>query len=328
MSPATFVKLAPGDPAPWFTAASTSRPDYAFDTAAGRYLLLCFYGSTADPLSRAALHAVASDRGLFDDARLSFFAVSNDPADQAQNRIKASLPGIRIFWDFDGAVSRAYGALAGNGQAQGGLPQRRLWIVLGPDLRVLRVLPFAADGTEQAELFAFLEALPPLGQVAGIVVQAPVLFLPNVFEPELCATLISQYERAGGVESGYMIEADGKTVRAYDAKRKRRKDHEIADPALRATIMGRFTRRIVPEITKAFQFRTTRIERYIVGCYSAEDGGHFRPHRDNTTKGTAHRRFAVSINLNADFEGGELSFPEYGPRGFKPPPGGAVVFSC
>src|SRR5262245_22736140 len=70
------------------------------------------------------------------------------------------------------------------------------------------------------------------------------------------------------------------------------------------------------------------MERYIVGCYSAEDRGHFRAHRDNTTKGTAHRRFAVSINLNAEFEGGEINFPEYGPRSFKPPPGGAVVFSC
>jgi predicted 2-oxoglutarate/Fe(II)-dependent dioxygenase YbiX len=70
------------------------------------------------------------------------------------------------------------------------------------------------------------------------------------------------------------------------------------------------------------------MERYIVSCYSAEDGGHFRPHRDNTTKGTAHRRFAVSINLNDDFEGGEVSFPEYGPRSFKAPVGGAVVFSC
>ena len=70
------------------------------------------------------------------------------------------------------------------------------------------------------------------------------------------------------------------------------------------------------------------MERYIVSCYAAEDGGHFRPHRDNTTQGTAHRRFAVSINLNSEFEGGEVSFPEYGPRSYKAPPGGAVVFSC
>jgi predicted 2-oxoglutarate/Fe(II)-dependent dioxygenase YbiX len=72
----------------------------------------------------------------------------------------------------------------------------------------------------------------------------------------------------------------------------------------------------------------TRMERYIVSCYSAEDSGHFRAHRDNTTKGTAHRRFAVSINLNSEFEGGEVSFPEYGPRSFRPPPGGAVIFPC
>jgi hypothetical protein len=71
-----------------------------------------------------------------------------------------------------------------------------------------------------------------------------------------------------------------------------------------------------------------QMERFLVGCYRAEDSGHFAPHRDNTTKGTAHRRFAASVNLNSDFDGGEVSFPEYNPRGFKPPPGGAVVFSC
>ena len=37
---------------------------------------------------------------------------------------------------------------------------------------------------------------------------------------------------------------------------------------------------------------------------------------------------AVSINLNADYEGGDLRFPEYGSRTYRPPPGGAVVFSC
>lgn len=40
-----FVNLAPGNPAPWFHAASTSNPRYAFDTAAGRYILMCFFGS-------------------------------------------------------------------------------------------------------------------------------------------------------------------------------------------------------------------------------------------------------------------------------------------
>ena len=71
------------------------------------------------------------------------------------------------------------------------------------------------------------------------------------------------------------------------------------------------------------------MERLLVGCYEAEMGGHFRAHRDNTTKGTAHRRFAVTINLNADdYEGGDLCFPEFGPRTYRAPTGGAIVFSC
>ena len=53
------------------------------------------------------------------------------------------------------------------------------------------------------------------------------------------------------------------------------------------------------------------------------------PTATTSTLGTAHRRFAVSINLHAeDFEGGDLRFPEFGPRTYRPPTGGAVVFSC
>jgi predicted 2-oxoglutarate/Fe(II)-dependent dioxygenase YbiX len=108
----------------------------------------------------------------------------------------------------------------------------------------------------------------------------------------------------------------------------RRRDQTIEDLEIISAALARVRRRIVSEIAKVHQFQVTRMERYIVGCYTAEDGGHFRAHRDNTTKGTAHRRFAISINLNAEFEGGEVSLPEYGPRSFKPPQGGAVVLSC
>ena len=37
----------------------------------------------------------------------------------------------------------------------------------------------------------------------------------------------------------------------------------------------------------------------------------------------------MTINLNADdYEGGDLRFPEYGPRTYRAPTGGAIVFSC
>jgi predicted 2-oxoglutarate/Fe(II)-dependent dioxygenase YbiX len=66
-----------------------------------------------------------------------------------------------------------------------------------------------------------------------------------------------------------------------------------------------------------------------VARYDANEGGFFRPHRDNTTSATLHRKFAVTINLNAEnYEGGDLRFPEFGMRTYSAPTGGAVVFSC
>lgn len=130
-----------------------------------------------------------------------------------------------------------------------------------------------------------------------------------------------------------MREKDGKTVHVSDHGFKRRKDFNFGDTAehekLRNAVGARFIRRVVPEIKKAFQFEVTRIERYVVACYESQVGGFFRAHRDNTTKGTAHRRFACTVNLNAgDYEGGELRFPEFGTRTYKAPTGGVVVFSC
>jgi predicted 2-oxoglutarate/Fe(II)-dependent dioxygenase YbiX len=205
---------------------------------------------------------------------------------------------------------------------------RRFWMVLDPMLRVRAVFPFKDDGSDRDEVMAYVRALPPVELFAGFEIPAPVLVIPNVFEPELCRHLIKLYEQHGGEESGFMREVNGKTVGIHDPSHKKRKDYTIDDPGLIQDLQGRIIRRINPEIEKVHFFRPTRMERYIVSCYAAEDGGHFRVHRDNTTKGTAHRRFAVSINLNNEFEGGEVSFPEYGPRLYKAPPGGAVVFSC
>jgi predicted 2-oxoglutarate/Fe(II)-dependent dioxygenase YbiX len=201
-------------------------------------------------------------------------------------------------------------------------------MVLDPMMRVRNVVPFRPDGGDRDEILALVRDLPPVDRFAGFEIPAPVLIVANVFEPEFCRRLIGLYEEHGGEESGFMREVDGKTVPVHNPDHKRRKDYTIEDPELIRETQARIIRRINPEIEKVHCFRPTRMERYIVSCYAAEDGGHFRPHRDNTTKGTAHRRFAVSINLNGGFDGGEVGFPEYGSRSYKAPPGGAVVFSC
>src|SRR5262245_15753227 len=78
-----YVNLGPGDPAPWFHQRCGSNPRYAFDTAAGRYLVLCFFGTAADAAGRGAVEAALASRGAFDDRRASFFGVSIDPRDEA-----------------------------------------------------------------------------------------------------------------------------------------------------------------------------------------------------------------------------------------------------
>jgi peroxiredoxin/predicted 2-oxoglutarate/Fe(II)-dependent dioxygenase YbiX len=325
-----YTTLAPGDPAPWFRQRSTSNPDYRFDTVAGRHVVLCFFGSAADPAAQAALRAVQAHRALFDDARACFFGVSVDPADAENGRVQESMPGIRFFWDFDCAVSRLYGAVAADtAGGETAISMRRFWLLLDPALRVVSSIPFAPDGSDGKAVFEQLRCLRHPGRPAAVAeVPVPVLWLPKVFEPGLCRALIAAYEKHGGTESGFMRDVDGKTKLIHDASHKRRRDFTVEDPATIKAIQNRILRRIKPEIHKVHHFDATRMERYLVACYRAEDGGHFRPHRDNTTRGTAHRRFAVSINLNDDFEGGDLSFPEFGPRTFRPPVGGAVVFSC
>ena len=322
----------PGDPAPWFHAATDRNPRYAFDSVAGRHVLLAFLGSAAaHPPSASAWEALRAARaaGLLDDKRALAFAVSADPADAAPGpdggppRLHDEYPGLRVFRDHGLDLSRLYSAIAAAPAAGGGDPRPSyvpFALLLDPTLRVLASAPIARIG----DLIAALAKLPPPGLHAGVEVPAPVLVLPRVLEPEFCRHLVGLYEAHGGEESGFMREVDGRTVGVHDPGHKRRRDCTIEDQGVRAALRARIQRRLVPEIAKAFQFRVTRIERYIVACYDAAEGGHFRAHRDNTTKGTAHRRFAVTVNLNDGFDGGDLWFPEFGPRRYRAPAGGAV----
>jgi predicted 2-oxoglutarate/Fe(II)-dependent dioxygenase YbiX/peroxiredoxin len=329
MMAAKYVNLTAGDAAPWFEQRSFSNPRFTFDTVAGKYLVLCFFTSLADPQSRAAIDAMLERPDLFDGVTAAFFGVSLDPRDEVEKRCIDQAPGYFYFWDFDGLVSRLYGAVPIDARpGQGPVPARRQWVVLDPTMRVLRVFAFAPDRGDARDVLSYLGSLPPPARFAGFELQAPILYLPNVFEPAFCRKLIALYETHGGEETGFMRQVDGKTVAVHDYRHKRRRDYIIADPTIIQEALAQLQRRLLPQILKAHQFRVTRMERCIVSCYAEADGGHFRAHRDNTTKGTAHRRFAVSINLNDNFDGGEISFPEYGPRSFKMPAGGAVVFSC
>jgi hypothetical protein len=307
--------LSLGEFAPWFAAAAPNHPVFNFSPCAGRYVLLAFLPPPGEARDRA-MAAFDTHAGLFDDQKLTCFMVLRDAASIAAAKNRE--PGLRWFFDAEGTVSRLYGALTPEGS------ENPFWLLLDPFLRVLSSAPMG----EEVRLFAEIQALPAVADHAGVPLYAPVLIAPRIFEPELCKRLIAYYEADGGTPSGVMRDVGGKTVGVLDDF-KRRRDVTIVDENLRREVLVRLRRRLLPEIKRVFQFEATRLERYLIAAYDATDGGYFRPHRDNESLATAHRRFAVSINLNADaFQGGDLRFPEFGPRTYRPPTGGAVVFCC
>jgi len=155
---------------------------------------------------------------------------------------------------------------------------------------------------------------------------APVLMIPDVLDPALCAALIAAHER-DHLPSGMRRMVDGQAVLIPDPSVKSRSDHRLQLPALVAELGRRLAARVLPEIAMAFHYPVTRLEGWKVVCYDAADGGWFRRHRDNLAPDARHRRFALTVNLNDGYSGGTLVFPEYGTAAYRPPRGGAIVFS-
>lgn len=302
-----------GEAAPRFVADTPSMAGFEFDTIGGVYVLLAFLPDDQDGAIQM-LRAMAQHRAMFDGVNAIAFQVTRDPALAAQAK---DIRGLSWFLDLDGQVSRLYGASGIDGG-----PQIN-WVLIDPSMRVMGTAGLA--GTEN--VFRTLASLPPPGQHAGTALHAPILIVPRVFEPELCERLVDLHGQTGGTPTGVMRDEGTRTVAVMDPAKSRR-DVVIEDPALRDELKVRLERRLFPAIEQATAFRCTRIERYLVSRYHADEGGLFRAHRDDTTMGTAHRRFACSINLNDGFVGGDLKFPEFGPRTYRPPVGGAVIFSC
>lgn len=154
---------------------------------------------------------------------------------------------------------------------------------------------------------------------------APVLVLPRVFEPDFCGQVIRLWHKGDHQDSGVSSRYGNVGV----AELKRTEDYMIVEPMMQKTISDRLAYRIGPELAKAFAFdREFTFDAHVILSYSAEGNHFFSAHRDNGAPTTADRAFAVSLNLNDDFEGGELVFPEYSAGRISPPLGAAAVFSC
>lgn len=232
------------------------------------------------------------------------------PEDNAP--LAARLDGVPVLSDSEGAVCD----LLGVGDAPTAL-------LLDPSLRVRATAP-ASDGLPDA-IETWLSGLAA-GTEHEVREQAPVLMIPEVLSETECAELIERWE-SDHAETGIETSRDGARTHALVATAKRRQDHIVQEPARLQGLTQRIGRVLMPAIRRAFAYRATRFEGFKICCYDAEARGFFAPHRDNLSPATAHRRFALSLNLNDDYEGGHLRFPEYGSALYRPGTGGAIVFS-
>ena len=307
-----------GEPAPFFTAAVDGNPRYSIQVAAGRWLVLLAFGSLEGEAAQAAHRTVLARRALFDDARAAFFGLSADPLDREVRGLTAAHAGLRYFWDFD---QQAFSALGLKGLPRPG----QAVFLIDPAFRILMAAPIEETGLVLDRLQAELARDADAAETPG----APVLVLPRVFEPEFCELLIDYFESRPSQDSGFAAEVGGRAELVIDPALKRRRDVVIDHPKLQAAIETRLIHRLLPMVKTAFNWRAEYIERFLIARYAAEDRGFFVAHRDDVVPGSAHRKFAVTVNLNADgFSGGDLRFPEFGPRLYRPQTGGAAVFSC
>ncbi len=314
-----MAHLSIGDFAPWFSTPTIRGDPFSLDLLGGQQVLLCCLPSPANPSNDTILeYFLDHNADTFDGVRNSFVGIVNPDETPRKLHECDSLPGIVLLPDESTAIRNLYGV--GNEKS----PNHPTIFLLNPRLQVVAVFFLAEDLESQLH-----RILTPLESQRVSKQPAPILVIERVFELGLCKALIEYYTEIGGRPTGFVGIRDGQVQEILDTKVKRRRDVVIEEPTLREAVVSRVQRRIVPEVQKAFQFNADRIERHVVVGYDAEEGGFFRPHRDNASPATAHRRFAVSVNLNAgDYEGGDLRFPEFGPTTYRPPRGGAVVFSC
>ena len=287
-------------------ALDLGRYRFAFDPPTPRYAAIAILRSL-DEGAQAGVFAELERRGGSPGAGPTaiFVAVAQERPDAA---FEQQHPGVSFLWNASEILRSASPAPEGG------------WVVVDAALRVVSVHALS-------DSHAALASVDALAKTPRPAVPAPILVLPDVFEPELCDALIQAFEADGGRESGHMKDVGSTSVERLDSAWKRRRDAAIASPALIGAVRARIGRRICPEIRKAFQFVATRTERDLVARYDAETHGHFAQHRDDAGILVAHRRFALSLPLNDDFEGGDLSFPEFSAMTGRPAPGTAIVFS-
>lgn len=310
-----------GDIAPPFVRPDDSGAEFDLcaDDVAGRPLAIVFCpGGIADAAQE--LKSFGSSGDSMRHLGATVIGVSPEPVSEIARHKKAMSLPIPLLSDEDKSVFAAYDAASASGPTT---------VLLRPNRHVLDII---VDGTHAAAALEKFETICANEAEIQAYHRPPVLLVPDVLGPEDCQRLIDIYLDEDtlyvDLESATKPDCDFKTM-VPDYGRVDRIDHMVRDRDTIKFVTGRLQARLLPEIMKAFHYKVTSFESLRIACYEGARQGKAHGHRDNSKPEVAHRRFAVTINLNSEnFEGGGLRFPEYGPECFKPQSGTAAVFSC
>lgn len=289
---------------------------YSLNSQAGRPAVLAFIGRLNVAEARSALAALHERAALFESFGVDLVAFVEIETPQAAAWLNALPPSLRLVfshpdvfaaWAFR-HVEPKFAALDASGR-----------IIAGP----------RAGSPDAVEALLAAIAALPREEPFDDCCPAPVLVVPDIVSPDLCRELIAHFEASetqfGGMAS---VDASGAFRHKVDGGKKHRYDLVLGptDRYLNVLLAG-VAARVIPEVAKAFHVDIGHTDRMLLARYD-ETGGYFRRHRDNAAPAVAFRQFALSINLNDDYDGGYVQFPEYNLRRYRPRAGAGVVFSC
>lgn len=319
-----------GDPGPFIVANDQNgAPAYSHaDLVTGRPIVLLFGAVAEGEAARRCLCTFRDRAADFAALETTIFAISGADLDDAR-RLHAALDlPFTLLMDATGSIGQAYG------RASGGAPQPIVAIVLDPAHRIARILGDGPGGGVADFAIAYIRRHFPR-RAERLAAHPPVLVRPRALSEDDCRRLIEIWHRPAKEWPAEGFASRGHTADPNDFKVLHRGAYgNMIELVLRDASTVRFLdsclqRRVNPEIRTAFQTSVSRRENYRIVRYDATAGGVVRPHRDNPTKETAHRRFTMTVNLNAgDYEGGALRFREYGEQLYDVERGTAVVWSA
>lgn len=295
------------------------------DYFSGHHTLLVFLNELKFDSFTDLLTGLADKQEEYEENNIQIIIITANSDAGVNRKIKRQFQlHCPILNDSTGAIFASYGLLKTHGT-----PCRLVQITPLRQIRKWYNAPSNIKGTLEEIMTTAVESsitqTTPWSQP-----HAPILLIPNVLSQDECKLLISTFTpnvpfsvrqpRQGEFPGDYQIPV-------YEHNRQDRVDQIIKDQNTLGWLEQKIWTRVTPMIKKAFAFEVTRREDLHIARYTGERSGNHIGHRDNTSAATAYRRFAFSMNLNDDYEGGELRFNEYTKQGYRAAPGTAMVFS-